>query len=63
MNRNVALNLLLAATMGTADSIWTGTMLVALLSALTNDSNTKIGLVHTTLYAADAAGCAYHVRF
>ncbi|KAK3233521.1 hypothetical protein CYMTET_56184 [Cymbomonas tetramitiformis] len=45
MNRNVLLNLLLAALTGMADSIWSGTLLVAFLSEVTNRSNTKVGLV------------------
>ena len=45
MNRNVFLNLLLSAVSGTADSVWTGTILVSFLAELTGGSNTKVGLV------------------
>jgi len=63
MNRNVGLNLALAGVGGTADSIWSGTMLVAFLSTLTNGSNTKVGLITalqgaTTLVTALPAGWA-----
>ena len=44
-NRNVLLNLLAAAIGGVADSVWTGPMLTVFLSDITNNSNTKIGLI------------------
>ena len=44
-NRNVVLNLVLSGVSGVADSVWTGTMLVSFLQELTNDSNTKVGMV------------------
>jgi MFS family permease len=45
MNRNVSLNLVLAFMQGLADNIWTGTVLVAYLYDITDQSNTKVGLV------------------
>jgi hypothetical protein len=44
MNRNVFLNLVLAAFSGLADSIWSGTVFVAYLYKLADGSNTKVGI-------------------
>ena len=52
LNRNLLLNLLVSSCQGVADSIWLGTMLVAFLSELTNNSNTKVGLVTAAQGAA-----------
>ena len=39
------LNLVLAAITGVANSVWTGAILVAFLAELTDNSNTKVGLI------------------
>lgn len=44
MNRNVALNLVLAVTSGLADNMWGGTVLVAYLYQISGGSNTRVGL-------------------
>ena len=42
LNRNVWLNILLAGVNGIADSVWSGTVFVAFLYTLTNNSNSKV---------------------
>ena len=42
LNRNVWLNILLAGVNGIADSVWSGTVFVAFLYKLTNNSNSKV---------------------
>ena len=55
MNRNVFLNILLAGTSGVADSVWSGTVFVAFLYTLTNDSNSKVGYVEAMQGASQLA--------